>query len=310
MIRYHAYGLDILSDMIIPEFEFTGPSALKPAQPSEESDTQDVVVRLGAQTKEPESPATEMRDFVFDHTHAVFSIDDVGIFTVNKGQEIDIRPAPGADPRHVRSILIGNVMAAVLYQRGYLVLHASTVQIGRRGVAIVGAPGSGKSSLCLSLYSRGFRVVSDDVSAIDTQGDRPVVMPGYPQLKVSANAALSLGFESRMLIPLHEQEEKRGLRCERGYLPEPVSLDCIYILTSQGAPGVERLSSQEALVELVRHSLPTRIPQTAEASDFLQCVSVVRRVPIYRLLNVPSSSDLIDLAVIIERHQAEVLVQS
>jgi hypothetical protein len=309
LIRYHAYGLNILSEILVPEFEFANYTGPKTVQHSEKSEASEVIIRLISQVAESGFMGDEPQEFVFDHAQAVFPIDDVGIFRVRNGKEIVVQPAPGADPRQLRTILIGNVMAALLYQRGYLILHASTVQIGTHGLAFVGAPGSGKSSISLSLYTRGHRVVSDDVSAVDTRSDHPVVLPGYPQLKVSANAALSLGYDAQTLIPLHEQEEKRGLRCERGFLTEPVQLDCIYILSNQGASGVERLSSQDALVELVRHSLPTRIPQSAEASDFLQCVAVVRQVPIYRLPNVPSLRDLTELAVMVERHQAEIVLQ-
>lgn len=307
LIRYHAYGMDILSEIIIPEFEFSNLNEPVTAQPTDNSKPPDVTIRLASGETESELPGVEMREFILDHARAVLPIEDVGVFVVSNGREIRVKPAAGVATRLLQSILAGNGMAALLYQRGYLVIHASTVRFGSRGVAFAGAPGSGKSSIALSLYSRGHGIVSDDVSAVDTQNTLPVVLPGFPQLKVSEDAALSLGYELQSLISLGEQEEKRGLRCERAFLPEPVSLNCIYILSNQGASGVERLASQEALVELVRHSLPTRIAQPAEPGHFLQCVEVVRQVPIYRLPNVPSIRDLTDLAVMIERHQAEIV---
>jgi hypothetical protein len=308
LIRYHAYGMDILSEIIVPEFEFSNPNEPVTAQPTDNSKPPDVVIRLASAETESGLLGVESLEFVLDHARAILPIEDVGVYVVSNGREIQVQPAAGAVTRVLQNILAGNGMAALLYQRGYLVIHASTVRMGARGVAFAGAPGSGKSSIALSLYSRGYGIVSDDVSAVDIRNSLPVVLPGFPQLKVSPNAVLSLGYDPQLLIRLYEQEEKQGLRCERGFLPAPVPLNCIYILSSQGTSGVERLSSQEALVELVRHSLPTRIAQPAEPSHFLQCVEVVRQVPIYRLPNVPSIRDLTELAVMIERHQAEIVV--
>ena len=41
-------------------------------------------------------------------------------------------------------------------------IQASCVAIGGRGLLILGAPGSGKSSLALALIDRGARLIGDD----------------------------------------------------------------------------------------------------------------------------------------------------
>lgn len=47
---------------------------------------------------------------------------------------------------------------------GHLQLHASTVVIGARAVAITGPSGSGKSGFALALMSRGAILLSDDIT--------------------------------------------------------------------------------------------------------------------------------------------------
>lgn len=42
------------------------------------------------------------------------------------------------------------------------ILHATAVAVGERGLVILGASGSGKSSLALALIALGARLVSDD----------------------------------------------------------------------------------------------------------------------------------------------------
>ncbi|WP_372887005.1 HPr kinase/phosphorylase [Shimia sp.] len=53
-----------------------------------------------------------------------------------------------------------------------LILHASCVSLGARGVLILGASGRGKSSLALQLMALGARLVSDDRTALHRQGGR------------------------------------------------------------------------------------------------------------------------------------------
>lgn len=56
----------------------------------------------------------------------------------------------------------------------------SAVAIGGRGLLIGGEPGSGKSSLCLSLIDRGARLIGDDGVAISRRGNRLVASPPHP----------------------------------------------------------------------------------------------------------------------------------
>ena len=55
-----------------------------------------------------------------------------------------------------------------------LLIHATTVAVDGRGVAIAGASGSGKSDLALRLIDGGARLVADDQTRIERQGDRLV----------------------------------------------------------------------------------------------------------------------------------------
>ena len=50
--------------------------------------------------------------------------------------------------------------------------HATTVDIGGRGVMIRGASGSGKTSLALALMERGATLVADDYTQLRVENDR------------------------------------------------------------------------------------------------------------------------------------------
>ena len=49
----------------------------------------------------------------------------------------------------------------------YLVIHAAVVELGGRALMLPAPPGSGKSTLCAGLVSRGWRLLSDELALLD-----------------------------------------------------------------------------------------------------------------------------------------------
>jgi hypothetical protein len=88
------------------------------------------------------------------------------------------------------------VLAALLRNRGLLVLHANAVQTPDGVVVIGGDSGSGKSTTLAALLRRGCRMLSDDVTAL-RPGDAPgviEVVPGAAQIHLTQDAAEGLGY--------------------------------------------------------------------------------------------------------------------
>lgn len=59
---------------------------------------------------------------------------------------------------------------------GRLQLHASTVVIDGKAVAVTGPAGSGKSGTALALMSRGATLLADDITWLETQGERLIAL--------------------------------------------------------------------------------------------------------------------------------------
>ncbi|MFK7943620.1 MAG: HPr kinase/phosphorylase [Paracoccaceae bacterium] len=51
-------------------------------------------------------------------------------------------------------------------------LHGSAIAVGSQGLLIIGAPGTGKSTLALDMIARGAQLVSDDQVAVQAEGAR------------------------------------------------------------------------------------------------------------------------------------------
>lgn len=64
----------------------------------------------------------------------------------------------------------------------FLVIHAAVVERHGRALIFPGAPGSGKSTLCAALLSRGWRLLSDEMALISRQNGE--VTPFFRVLSV------------------------------------------------------------------------------------------------------------------------------
>lgn len=282
MYTYFAYGLGIRSNFPLPEFV--------------SADSQcDVTIHL----ESDEAPADLIRDDSYVELaagEATLAFKDAGVFRIREGREIWISPAPGTDLPLIRLYLVGKVMATLLYLRGYLVLHASAVEVDGHAVAFVGTSGFGKSSMTASLHRCGFRVIADDVTAIDLSRNPPLAIPAFPLLRLDPHVARSLGHSVESLIMLHPEEWKHGLPVADNFASTPLPLGLIYLLGTDDAADSQPLPPQDVLIELVGHSFPARLMRSGGAPHLRQCASLAKLVPILRLSRPPSRPGPFELA--------------
>jgi hypothetical protein len=291
LYQYQAYGLGFHSEIALPELVTSDIQA-------------DVIVKLSPKdtkliySKPDQSIITYPK---VSPLETIFVVKNLGAFQVKEGREIWITPAPNADLRVIQLCVSGSVMAILLYQRGYQALHAGAVNIAGQAVAFVGESGQGKSSMTVTLLSRGHQLVADDIVPIDFKNGR---INTIPQTKIGLELAEMLGFSTDSLIFLHPQLGKYAYRQEQNFSLSPLPLHSIYVLNEGDTIQIERLSAQTAIVELIRHSYGSRALQAAVSPGFhlLQSTEIYKRVPIYRLQRPRSLPLLPEIAQLIEQN--------
>jgi hypothetical protein len=301
MYIYSAYGLGIRSTLELPElFSPAGARA-------------DVRIRTRRAASSPHAPKGAWgggpparlpaeRSVRVTPGEACLSWNQIGTFYVRGAREITIEPHPGVEEPLLRLALLGPVLALLLHQRGYLVLHASAV--AREGSAIVflGEKGAGKSTTAAALCAGGYQLLADDLVALELTGaDRPQVLPGYPQLKLWPSAAIALGDDPASLPPLSAGQEKRSRRMADRFAPGPLPLERLYVLSEGPSLEIEPLAPQETILQLIGHSYSSRFGKEllrgpAAAQHLLQCKEVAAHAPIYLLRRPLSLQELPDLA--------------
>jgi hypothetical protein len=173
---------------------------------------------------------------------------------VERGEAIVIDPVPGADERLLRQFVLGPGLALILVQRGYPTLHASAVEVDGVAVALLGPAGCGKSTTAAALHARGHRLVADDALAIEWAGSSPMVIPGFPCIKLWPEAARSLGVPDEAMTMLYPHLDKRAWPVNGNFATDRVPLRRVYVLADGPEVEIEPLRPAEAVIELIRHA--------------------------------------------------------
>jgi hypothetical protein len=234
---YTAYGLTIASEIACPMLRKL------PTVP----ETADVQIRYGAVPADLEGAVAKGVLYQAKPNQFLLKLDKIAAFLISNGNEVLIERAPEATDDEVLLFLFGSAFGALLHQRGLLVLHASAVETERGAVLFVGHSGNGKSTLAAALRKRGYRILADDVCALalDAAGN-PIVLPGFPQLKLWADTAKKLEHETGSLRRVRPQLEKFALPVEDGFVDEPRPLFAIYHLISQNTQEFKMEAVEDA----------------------------------------------------------------
>ncbi|MER8657052.1 serine kinase [Mesorhizobium sp. M0847] len=285
---YRAYGLTIGSQVELPELEPSAPAAV------------DVVITVGPIDLPKPSPETGTA-FRFEARQQYLAWQTVGAFLITDACRIEVEPAPNVDDALLAFPLLGPVMALLLHQRGLLILHASAIAVGGKSAVFMGDKGAGKSTIASAMIRAGHRLLTDDVVALDLT-DRPMIVPGFPQLKLAADAAAAFPIRQAEIRPqVHAAIDKMQHRLHAGFAADAVPATRIYILERSDKAAITPLPGIGALPAIIKFSYVTRFGRPALVGDFAtthlrQCAALASQIGVCRL-EVPTGLDRICEAV-------------
>lgn len=152
---------------------------------------------------------------------------DVACFLIENGKTITYTPYENADDASIRLFILGSCIGAILYQRGFWILHGNAFKVANEAIICVGHSGAGKSTLAGAMLQRGFKIVADDVCAIDETGK---VISGMPRIKLWKDAAERLGIETEGLKRIRPQLDKFDVPLGDQFCREPLPVKAVYVL--------------------------------------------------------------------------------
>jgi hypothetical protein len=275
---YQVYGLTIHCTFPIPEWDSLALPAASPV---------DVAIRLGPVALTEAEQRTEHVIVARSAADVVFRYANIGLFRVHAGQNIDLFSYPGVELARLRPFLLGGMMALVLIQRGWTVLHASAVTIHGRAFAFVGQKGAGKSTMIAQLAQRGHSPVSDDITAIDSGQSPPTTIFGSPQIRLWPDTLDYLGMQPEILPLIHPQLPKRHWTAGNPgkSRTDRIPVAGVYELCVGPETAIKKLDPEAALLTLLRHMYLSRWPELLPLFpvQLRQLAVLIADVPVFQL---------------------------
>lgn len=156
-------------------------------------------------------------------------VNGVGSFSASNGRDVTYTTTPGADPEWVRLYLNGQVLVALLHQRGIINFHASSFIYNDRGIMVMGETGAGKSSLTASFILEGAGYLTDDLTPVVFRETQPLIKPLNRPLKLRGNTVEQLNLMNHNLTEAETGTGKHYLHIKHASV-EDYPINTIFII--------------------------------------------------------------------------------
>lgn len=258
MYQYKLYDLHIHSDIILYNLPETRGKA-------------DAFIKYATVTLPEES--MNSKDLFFTEQYACLKTPSA-LIVIQNGSEILIDITGHVDENELASVIIGWAIAYLFTQRGHIALHSTALDIEGKGVLISGISGAGKSTTALSLISKGYKYLTDDVTIINPEN--MTILPAYPLQKVCQSEIH--GLQQDRLLYINEAREKYSYYNPEQFCNTPRKIHTIILLdigdnnqlTVVESTGLDRylnILSCQYLAEIYRDS-------DTPASSMFRCLQI------------------------------------
>lgn len=233
-----------------------------------------------------------------------FEWDRLGKVLVRDGREVIVEPDKETLTEDLQPFLTGPVLAVLLHQRGYFVLHASAIEIGGGAAAFLGAKGRGKSTLAAYLKARGHRLISDDIVPVSFSGDAAWTTAGFPRIKLYDDSIKAIGEDPANFPSVHRFIEKRSYQFPEIFSARTIRLHGVYILDDGEAIDIERMKPIDAFIEVTKNTHLNRYLEATKAQTeyFIKCQKFIRGVPVFRLSRPHDLNRMDEIGLLLEEH--------
>lgn len=232
-------------------------------------------------------------DYGFERSADRFAIwwSMVGRFVVTKSGDVTLARGFKVADNLVRLPLVGCVMAIAALVRGRFLLHANAINVGGKGVLLMGSKGQGKSTLTAALLGRGHTLLADDAVALSIGADGAEVHRGCLQMKMWPDSIdhIWASQSAAKHRPIHLHCNKRVVDA-MGYasVVDRVPLARIYLLSEGSTMKMRKGPASESWPLLVAQSYAALFGSNffdadSKADHFVKCTRLAQSVGVTRL---------------------------
>jgi len=219
---------------------------------------------------------------------------DLADFLISqKGDQVRCFAVLGVSDESIRHLLVDQVIPRVVAHQGWIVLHASAIEVEGRVIAFLGESGWGKSTLATSFYEQGHHLLTDDCLLLKLEAGKIIGMPSYVSSRLWSDSLEAVVSDKSSVHPVaHYSSKKRlifpdRLKSKLFQLP----LTAIFVLAPPVESNelkevtVEPLTGAQMIMEFVKHSFHLDVTDRDQISTQFKALGQVSgsALPIYRL---------------------------
>lgn len=245
----------------------------------------------------------------------VATLFDLARFAIVDGREVAVELFDTPPEGFIEARLLGEIMGAVLRQRGLLALHACATSWDGAGILIAGESGWGKSTLTQFLCQNGHTLLTDDLAALDIRDDGVYALPSYPQIRLRPEAAEHLIPGGEGLVRVDRNGPRRANN-NVSIADAPVPVRAVLFLDArfEEESRLRPISPRDAFVRLTLHTRSRNLVHV-NAPELLrqhleQCSRVVEAVPTWVLERRRDLDGLAELQALIESAGARLSLEA
>jgi hypothetical protein len=300
LYRYRAFGLNIESEVFLPELEAG-------------EGIPDARIVLGETPGEIPEAVVKRERYQSAPGKFLLKVPQVGAYCVTGGEQIIVEPDPSAEAAEVRLFLLGTALGVLLMQRSVLPIHGSALAFGKQGVIFTGLSGAGKSTLLSAFRKRGVTFLTDDITGVttDEQG-MPWIQSGYPQQKLWRDSMECMGLDVTGCSKIMSKLDKFAIAANKEFCRTPARLAVICELRMENRPGVAliRLAGPDKLAVLLRHTYRQSLLAGLglKEDNFTRCAEVAKQIAVYRMLRPAEGFTVAEQTRFVEEMMTELVV--
>ncbi len=168
----------------------------------------DVTIELTSVKMEVETALYDDGFYRLNQTEFSMDVPGVGWFYAANGNHINAVLDPEATKPAVELYLNGSAYGAILHQRQLLPLHGSSFVLNGKGIMLCGESGAGKSSLTAAFCKDGCAFLTDDVSPIVFNNNKPHILPLSDRIKLWQDSLDQLHYDEKQLTEIWQDYSK------------------------------------------------------------------------------------------------------
>ena len=313
--NYHIYGLRLLSNIHIPGLTII----------NETNSSKHILLNMGSFPKFISSLIKNNFDdqCIYKNTSSlnlsVYTLDNekyyyfkysegIEFVCTRDGLKVWITWEEPYTVKDATSYLLGVVLGFILRLQDVVCLHASAVALNHYSIAFAGDSGAGKSTIASALMNNGFKLITEDILPLNSVGDSFLSIPGYPHLRLFADAFQKLDNltnDSSLISDTWDKHFVDLTKTENSFITHPVPLKTIYILDweysdSLQSPSIKKVHPTHAVPLLASQSWAnTLLSISHKKNEFIFLSQLATEVDVKRILMCDNLDKLPELVQLI-----------